>query len=61
VVGGAGHFGVPVSVGVPPVPGEIVGTPSAGTIRRRSEALAYPVDLFLAVYLVGFQMADSIF
>jgi hypothetical protein len=45
----------------PPVPGEIGGTPSAGTIRRRSEALAYPVVLFLAVYLVGFQMADSIF
>jgi hypothetical protein len=45
----------------PPVPGEIGGTPSSGSDRRGSEALAYPVVLFLAVHLVGAQMGGSIF
>jgi hypothetical protein len=45
----------------PPVPGAIEGTPSAGSDRRCSEALAHPVVLFLAVYLVASQIGDSIF
>jgi hypothetical protein len=45
----------------PPVPGENEGPPSAGPIRRGSEAPAYPVVLFLAVYLVASQIGDSIF
>ena len=45
----------------PPVPSEIEGTLGAGPIRRGSEAPAYPVVLFLAVYLVASQFGDSIF
>ena len=44
-----------------PVPGEIGATFGTGPIRRRSEALAYPVVLFLAVYLVVYRIGFSIF
>jgi hypothetical protein len=57
----AGLLGVPDPVGVPSCAERGRAVPSSGSDRRGPEAVAYPVVMFLAVYLVAYQVGDSLF